>query len=160
MTEATQFTVAEVHLHFAKSINGRVWELLGKAGRSQAESEEMLYAAYASTYHWLYAGTLVHRQRGEWLISHVYVVLGNAQEAVRHAERCRALTEAHRAEMKDFDIAFAYEGLARAQALAGDQVEARRFLELAQRAGEAIANAEDRSIFTGDFKGGDWYGLK
>ena len=133
---------------------------MGKDERSGAEDDEMLYAAHACTYHWLYAGTAVHQQRGEWLISHVYVELGNAQEALRHAERCHALTEAHRDEMEDFDVAYAYEGLARAHALGGSLEEARPWHERAEQAGAAIADDEDREIFSGDLEGGDWYGLK
>lgn len=40
-------------------------------------------AAHASIYHWLHAGTEVHHQRGEWLISKVQAVLGNGTEALR-----------------------------------------------------------------------------
>jgi hypothetical protein len=37
--------------------------------------------------------------------------------------------------MKDFDIAYAFEGMARAQAMLGDQRLAKEFLVLAQQAG-------------------------
>ena len=97
-------------------------------------------AAHASHYHWLKAGTAVHQQRSEWLISHVYAELGLAEEALRHAQRCLALTEAHRAEMEDFDRAYAYEAMARANALAGNTDEAAKFIELAETAGETIAD--------------------
>ena len=119
MNEESKLSIAEAHLHFARQINGRVWALMDKDKRTQAENDEMLYAAHACTYHWLHAGTAVHQQRGEWLISHVHGALDNAREALRHAERCLALTEACKGEMQDFDIAYAYEGLARAHAQAG-----------------------------------------
>jgi len=77
MDETSRFTVEEAHQYFAKTLNGRVWELLQRFGRSQAEDDEMLYAAYACTYHWKFAGTVVHQQRGEWLISRVQVALGH-----------------------------------------------------------------------------------
>jgi hypothetical protein len=120
----------------------------------------MLYAAYACAYHWRFAGTAVHQQRGEWLISRVHVELGHSGEALRHAERCFELTESNKDLMKDFDIAYAYEGLARACALTGDRSRASEFFDLAQKAGNAIADEEDRSIFKGDFTGGEWYGLR
>lgn len=160
MSDETKFTVEEAHLHFAKKINGRVWELLGKEGRTEAENDEMLYAAHACTYHWLQVGTPVHQQRGEWLISHVHVVLGNSIQALDHARRCFELTEANREEMKDFDIAYAYEGLARANALAGKTEEASKWYEKAQQAGKAILDEEDRETFLGDFENGNWYDLK
>jgi hypothetical protein len=105
-------------------------------------------------------GTAVHQQRGEWLISHVHVVLGHGNEALRHAQRCFELTESNRSLMQDFDIAYAFEGMARAQAMLGDHRVAKEFLLLAEQAGNAIANEEDKEIFMGDFDGGQWYGLR
>ena len=114
MEETKTFTLEEAHQHFAKSINGRVWELLEKSSRTESENDEMLHAAHACTYHWKFVGNVVHQQRGEWLISHVHVVLGHAKEALRHAERCFEITQLNKVLMKDFDIAYAFEGIARA----------------------------------------------
>jgi hypothetical protein len=160
MNETRTYTIDEAHEYFAKSINGRVWELLQKPSRSPSEDGEMLHAAHACTYHWQFVGTAVHQQRGEWLISHVHAVLGHGNEALRHAQRCFELTELNRSLMQDFDIAYAFEGMARAQAMLGDHRIAKEFLVLAQQAGEAIANEEDKSIFLGDFDAGNWYGLR
>jgi hypothetical protein len=160
MDETRTFTLDEAHQYFAQSSNGRVWELLQKQERSQAENDEMLHAAHACAYHWKFVGAPVHQQRGEWLLSHVHVMLGHAPEAVRHAERCFELTESHKDFMKDFDIAYAFEGMARAHAMIGDQKLAEEFLVLAQQAGSPIADEEDRSIFMGDFDGGPWFGLR
>lgn len=80
----------------------------------------MLHASHASLYHWLQVGTGSHHQRGEWMIAHVLTVLGNGNEAVRHANRCLELTEAHSDLMEDFDLAYAYEAMARSTALAGN----------------------------------------
>jgi hypothetical protein len=160
MDETRTYTLHEAHEYFAKSINGRVWELLEKTDRSQSENEEMLYAAHACTYHWKFVGTAMNQQRGEWLIGRVHVVLGHAPEALRHAERCFELTKSHKELMKDFDLAYAFEGLARAHAMLGDHKMAEEFITLAEQAGNAIANEEDKSIFMGDFDGGPWYGLR
>lgn len=160
MDPTKTFTLDEAYKYFAKSINGGVWELLQKPHRSQEEEDELLHGAHASTYHWRFAGTAVHQQRGEWLISRVHVVLGHGNEALRHAQRCFELTEANRGLMQDFDIAYAFEGMARAQAMLGDHKLAEEFLMLAEQAGKAIADEEDRSIFMGDFDGGPWFGLR
>lgn len=160
MGEDPKMTQDEAQLKFAKKINGRVWELLEKTERSPSEDEEMVHAAHASLYHWLYAGSAVHHQRGAWMIARVQTVLGNAPEALRNARRCLELTEQHGDEMKDFDLAFAYEGLARAYALAGNRKEAENYLQLARQAGDKIADEEDRKIFFDDFEGGDWFGVQ
>lgn len=160
MDHEKTYTIAEAHKYFAQSTNGRVWELLQKPSRSQAENDEMLHAAHACAFHWRFAGTAVHQQRGEWLISHVHAVLRQSREALRHAERCFEWTESHREMMKDFDIAYAFEGLARAHAMMGDHHVAQEFFDLAGQAGRAIANEEDRAIFMGDFEQGPWSGLR
>ncbi len=160
MDETKTYTLDEAHEHFAKSANGRVWELLQKHDRSPSENDEMLHAAHASIYHWKFVGSAIHQQRGEWLISHVHVVLGHANEALRHAERCFELTQTNKEIMQDFDIAYAFEGLARAHAMLGDQKMAEEFLYLAEQAGNRIVNKEDRSIFMSDFDGGEWYGFR
>jgi len=160
MEEPKTYTLDEAHLQFAKSLNGQVWELLQKANRSASEDELMVHAAHASCYHWLKAGTGLHHQRGEWLIAHVYTELGMAEPALWHAQRCLELTNEYSDLGKDFDRAYAYEGMARAYALKKSRDEALKYLDLAKKAGEVIANAEDKSIFMGDFNGGNWYSLK
>jgi hypothetical protein len=42
----------------------------------------------------------------------------------------------------------------------GDHKMAEEFLVLAEQAGKAIADEEDKSIFMSDFDGGNWYGLR
>jgi hypothetical protein len=160
MSEIERYTLDEAHKEFAKGANGQVWQLLGRSERSPAENEEMEFAAFASLYHWLYVGTEVHRQRGEWLIAHVYTVLGNANLAIKHASRCLGLTEEYKGQMEDFDIAYAYEGVARANALGGDGEVARKYLEMAKAAGEAIADSQSKEIFVGDLESGEWYGVR
>lgn len=78
----------------------------------------MLHAAHACTYRWKFVGAAVQRQRGKWLISHVHALVEHSAEALRHAERSFELTESNKDMMQHFDIAYAYEGLARAYALA------------------------------------------
>jgi hypothetical protein len=160
MEETKTLTLEEAHKHFARSINARVWELLQKTSRSPDENDEILHAAHACTYHWKFVGNAVNQQRGEWLISHVHVVLGHANEALRHAEKCFEITQSHKDLMQDFDVAYAFEGIARAQAMLGDEKIAREFYDLAGQAGGAIADQEDRSIFMSDFNSGDWFGLR
>ena len=112
MEEKHSYTLKEAEQYFAKALNGEVWELLGKADRTALDDERMLYAAYASCYHWLQAGTGAHQERGEWLIAHVCTVLGLKDEALRHASRCLELTQQHPDLMKDFDVAYGFEAMA------------------------------------------------
>lgn len=148
-----------LHRQLAAALNGEVWNLLGKAERRVDEDWQMIHAAHASHYHWLHAGTIVHEQRGEWLIARVYVTLGHVEPALRHAERCLELSEAHAAEMKDFDMAYAYEGLARACALKGERDRAAALKSKARELGDRIDDPESKEIFDGDFRSGNWHGV-
>lgn len=156
MNDEKQLTLEEAHRHFAVQLNGETWALLDKTERTPEENERMVYAVFASGYHWLRVGTPLNWQRSEWLIARVYGVLGRVEEGLRHARRCLELTEAHPDLMEDFDFAFAYEGMARALALAGQRDEAKEYHEKAAAAGKQIADAEDRQIFEADFQSGNW----
>ena len=160
MSEAEKtYTLAEAHNEFAVKLNGRVWELLGEQDRTQLQNDELLYAAYGSCYHWLQIGTGVNQQRGEYLIAKAHLSLDNPAEALRHAERVLELTEAHKEELQDFDVGYAYEIMARALAMNGDKDQAGKYKQLARQAGDEIANAEDKKWFDADFEGGEWFGL-
>jgi len=159
MSEVQPTADRRLHESLAKQINGEVWSLLDKPDRTVEEDERLVLAAHASAYHWLYAGTPVHRQRGEWMLAHVHTVLSRESPARHHARRCLALTETFAAEMKDFDVAYAYEAVARAEALGEDSEPARRYLHLAEAQGARIADEEDRTIFLADLQRGPWFGV-
>jgi hypothetical protein len=160
MTEEKTYTEQEAHRHFAASANGRVWGLLEKSDRTRAEDELMIYAAHASCYHWLQVGTGLHHQRAEWMIARTFAEIGVGDAALRHARRCQELTEQHADLMEDFDRAYAFEAMARANAVAGNRAEASRYLTLADEAGQAITDSEGKKFFLGDLDSGDWHGLK
>ncbi|UCF70563.1 MAG: hypothetical protein JSW49_10260 [candidate division WOR-3 bacterium] len=157
MKDADKETL-EWHKRFAVGCNNRVWSLLAKETRSDEESEEMVHAAHASYYHWSKIGEPVNFQRGEWLISHVYAVLERSEQALHHAVKCLTLTEAHK--FMDFDLAYAYEAMARAYAAAHSTTEAKKYLDLARKAGESIKREEDRKIFFSDLEKGPWFGIE
>ena len=122
------------------------WRLI----ETREDDDRLLHVAHASRYHWGEAEECKPENlaRGEWLVSRVYTVLGRAEPAIWHARRCLELCEAN--GIGDWDLAYAYEALARAHALAGDG-EAEQWKSKAREAGDAIADAEDREHFDEDF---------
>ena len=126
----------------------RTWALMEKPDR---DPDELLHSAHASAYHWMQAGgTAANRARSEWQCSRVYAVLGRAEPALHHARRCLELCEAHPDEVEEFDLPFAYEALARAHAVAGDEAESRSWLARAREAGKRIADEDDRVLLDSD----------
>jgi hypothetical protein len=95
---------------------------------------------------------LANAARSHWQIARVYSTLGRGEPAVWHARRCLALAEAAvgAGVADDWDVPAALEGLARAQAMAGEQAEAARTRERAREAVAAIADPEDRELIEQD----------
>jgi hypothetical protein len=160
MSDEKDYSEADVHRFFAVQYHGRTWELLDKAERSSEENECLADYAHASLAHWRVAGTAVHYQRGIWLLSRVYAVLGDPELALLYARRVLELTEEHLDVLEKFDQAFAFECMARAHALAGNVVEAQIYLKSAQQAGEEIPDKEDREVFFRELNGGDWNDIR
>ena len=160
MSDEKTYTVAQAQYYFAVDFHRKTWEMLEKPGRTRFDDVRMLDYAHASLAHWRTTGTAVRQQRGEWLISRVHAVLGDGAQALKHAQLCHELLESNKDEMEDFDFAFAYEAIARAYAVNGDKADALKFIEKAQKAGEAIQELADRETFFADFNGGEWNGVK
>ena len=157
--EEDQYTLDEANRKFAVLSNNRAWELLETDPRTSEQDAEMLLAGQASLYHWQRTGKEVNIQRAWWLLAHIHTVLGQGDAASACARTCQEWTARFPQEMKDFDLAYAMEGLARAEALAGHKEQAAEYYRLARTAGNEISDPEDMDIFERDFSGGNWYGL-
>jgi hypothetical protein len=124
------------------------WTLLEKEDRTQRDTDRMIDAAHASRFFWEEIGEPVHHARGEWQISRTYAVAGRAEPALYHAQRCLELCQRH--GIGDFDLAYAFEALARAQAVAGDADSATDYAQQASGAAERIADGADRELLLSD----------
>jgi hypothetical protein len=140
----------EEHKRFAVNLFNLTWSLLGKKDRTREDEDKMIHAAHASRYHWGEIGTPLEFERGEWQISRVYSVLGRSEPALFHAQRCLDICTEN--DIGDFDIAFAYEAMARALSIAEDKAECKKNLQLARRAGENIRKKEDKDYFLSELK--------
>lgn len=138
------------HRQLGVDLYNDTWKLLEKQNRTRADDDEMLNATHASAYHWsraVGAGTW-NAARSQWQISRVNAVLGLGDAAVYHAERC--LEHCTQNGIGDWDLASAYEALARANRVAGNDAEYRRNLELGREALAQIADEEDREHIAED----------
>jgi len=134
----------------AVDLFNHTWTLLETADRTPEQDDEMTHAAHASRYHWgeIEDGQPVHLARGEWQCSRVYAVLGRAEPALWHAGRCLAIVES--AGIADFDLAAAYEAMARASLAAADLEAVAAWKARATAALDGIADKDDREIIEGD----------
>ncbi len=157
--EDEKHTTSEWHRKMAAQLYNQTWNLLDKKERTVEENDEMIHSAHSSRYHWgavVAAGKdpnagPINLERGEWQISRVYSVLKRHEPALYHAQRCLDICKAN--NIGDFDIAFAYEAVARAYSLISDKKdELQKYLDLAKEAGERIEKKEDKDYFLGELK--------
>jgi len=141
---------AATHRQLGVDLYNSTWTLLEKADRTPAETDEMIHRAHASRWHWGQVGEQVNFARGEWLCSRVYAVLGRGEPAVWHARRCIEINEA--AGQGDWDIAAAYEAMARALLVSGDAAGAAEWKARGVAALDGIAEADDREAIEKDLE--------
>jgi hypothetical protein len=135
----------ETHKALAVELFNLTWTLIDQEAKNPSEIDRMIHAAHASRYHWEIAGEPVNIARGEWQISRVYALCQRTEPCLYHAKRCLKVT--HDNDLKDFDLAFAYEAMARAYDLAGDADERAKYLSLAEEAGAEISDPGDQEYF-------------
>jgi GNAT superfamily N-acetyltransferase len=137
-----------LHRKLAADLFNGTWTLLDKPDRTPDDDVLMIHMAHASAYHWLQAGAPENVARSHWQCARMYSVLGRPEPAVYHARLVLDVCE--RNHIGDMDLAFAYEALARAYAVAGDPAESARWLALARGASADIADDEDRELLLSD----------
>jgi DNA-binding transcriptional MerR regulator len=144
-------SVTDARLLAAQLFN-ETWRLLEQEDRAGDDDDRMIHAAHASRYHWGQVPGVepARLARGEWIISRVYSVLERTEPALHHARRALHLCQEN--GVADFDLAFAYEALARAHAVAKDAAAARRHTDQALAAGEDISEPADREILLADLE--------
>ncbi|WP_421732214.1 MerR family transcriptional regulator [Cellulomonas sp.] len=146
----TQPSTAHDERRLAVDLFNGVWRLLENEDRTVEDDDRMVHMAHASRYHWGQVGAPENRSRGEWQVSRVYSVLGRVEPALHHAQRGLEICQAH--GIADWDLAYAYESLARAHAVAGDKDQARSWTEQALAAAEEIAQDDDRELLLSDLE--------
>jgi DNA-binding transcriptional MerR regulator len=140
------------HRTLGVDLFNKTWNLMGKPTRTPEEDDEMIHCAHASAYHWQQVGTRANRARSEWQCSRVHAILGQSELALHHARRCHEIAAANEdGSMEDWDLAGAYEALARAHLTAGHREEAAHWARLGRETTAALADEDERKVFEADF---------
>jgi hypothetical protein len=154
MANTNQFTQTELEKQYAIKYNKQAWDLLGQEERDDQDDALMVHAAHCSYLYWLNAGNELNHQRGAWLLARVYAEVGDGKLALYFASECQRLTEQYQAQMQDFDLVYAEESLARANAAMHNFDEAKTHYQLAQVAAEHVADQGDKDLALSDLAGG------
>lgn len=150
MANPADFDVLVGHRYFSVECFNRAWDLLDKTVRTPAEDEEMLHLGMASLWHWHQRSdcTDTNLSVGYWQVSRIYAVLGHADNARHHAERCLDVSRGE--GIPPFYLGYAYEALARAEMVAGNADGMAASLQEAQRVAETVPDAEARKTLQDD----------
>ncbi len=142
MSTEDKMTTQEFHKKMAVETNNGIWPVLDNPNPTQDELATALDMAHASRYHWGLVGKRINLARADYMISRVASAMKRAEPALFHARRCLQITQEEGAG--DWDLAFAYEALTRAIAVAGDKVQYKKHMELAKKAVLNVKEEEDR----------------
>ena len=134
-----------MHKKMAVDLFNQTWNYLNSNTRNEEDNFLMIHTAHASLYHWYQVGDVLNLARGEWMISHVYGILQLGESALYHGKR--SLTLCLENAIHDFDLAFAYETIARAYKAMNHMIDYTHYYDLALEAGESIQKDEDREYF-------------
>ena len=145
-----KLTIEEWHKKEAVDNFNGTWDLIDKDNRTHEEMIDMLHKAHASRYHWGKIGTPLEFLRGEWQISRVYAISAMAESAILHGKESLRLCREN--SIGDFDLAFAYEAIARAYNIIKDTENVEHYLAKAHEAANEIQKPEDREYLISELQ--------
>lgn len=150
MPTKPDFDLAAAHKFFAAQCFNQAWDLIDKVDRSPEEDRLMEALSQASIYHWLQREDCSRQSLsvGYWQASRIQAILGNAPEALRHAQVCLAYS----AGLAPFYIGYAHEAITRAQVLAGDTVAASEHIQTAIELANRVEEQGERDALLADLK--------
>ncbi|MBD3157983.1 MAG: hypothetical protein GF309_04280 [Candidatus Lokiarchaeota archaeon] len=148
MTDDDKLSIEEFHKEIAVETNNAIWPILDKEDPSEGELEDALDMAHTSRYHWKKIGKPINLARADYMISRVASAMGRAESALHHAKRCLEITKD--TGVGDWDLAFAYEAMARAYAVAKDKEKFKEYREYAKEAISDIDSEQDKEIVRGE----------
>ncbi len=141
----TSLSLQEWHRKQAIENFNTTWDYIDKKDRTQEDNINMIHTTHASRFHWGKIGTPLNFARGEWQISRVYSLLEMSEGALYHAKLSLELCLKN--DIKDFDLAFGYEAVARAYMVSKDEDKMKKYLMLAKEASENIEKEDDKKYF-------------
>ena len=139
-------TDKEFHRKVAAECFNRTWDYLEQKNRSLDDDQMMLNLAHASRYHWSLIGKPWNFTTGDWQISRVYAALNQPDLALSFAKKALETSQKHNLSER---LISAYEGMARAHAVATEYPFAREFVSKAREQLHAVSlDDEDRKIYS------------
>ena len=150
MAEKNDLDRKAAHKYFSVNCFNKAWDLIDKTDRTLAEDEDMIRLNLASHYHWTQRDdyTPTNASIGHWQTSRIYALLGQTENAKRYGQLCLEASQAE--DVPPFFLGYAFEALARAEAVGGDRENSEEFINKAKAAAEKIEKSQDRQQLLDD----------
>jgi len=152
MSKTPDFDMSTVHRYFSADCFNKTWDLLDKNTRSTMEDEEMVWLSMTSLWHWTQRGdcTSQNLSIGYWLISRVFAVIGQVDNARRYGQLC--LESSQGESVLPFYRGYAYEALARAEHLAKNLEKMHEYNNKAHEVAEILPDPEEKQQLLNDLE--------
>ena len=145
-----EFNLEAAHHFFAAPCFNAAWDLIEKPNRTAEEDEQMLRLSLASHWHWTQRNDYSAKTQSTayWQTARIYALLGQADNARHYAQLC--LQASQNQDIAPFYLAYAYEALARAEAVAGNKQEMTRYLDEAHQIATTITESNSKQQLLAD----------
>jgi hypothetical protein len=123
MGKKLDFDIQAAHKYFSAECFNRAWDYIDKPIRNKREEDLMLQLSLASLWHWTQRkdSTSTNLSVGYWQVSRVYALLRQAENSKHYGELCLEVSLGE--DVLPFYRGYAYEALARAEMVAGNEDE-------------------------------------
>lgn len=148
MNHPPPFDTARANQVFASDCFNRTWALLDQTNRSEQDDEQMTLLSLTSLWHWTQRDDCTDQTLsvGYWLVSRVYAVLQQADNASHYAQRCLSVSQS----LPPFYQGYAHEAIARALSLQGNTKQQSYHQSEARQLAAQITDSEERSMLEKD----------
>jgi hypothetical protein len=142
------FDRLKAHQYFSADCFNRAWQLIEKPDRTRGEDEQMIGLTHSSLWHWTQREDCTKKNLsiGYWQLARIYTIVGRPVEAKHYAQLCLE----HSQHEEPFFLGYAYEALARAEKLAGNDAIASECRATAAHLAETVQDAEERKLLMDD----------
>lgn len=150
MDKIPGFDLNDAHRYFSAECFNRAWDYIDKPIRTPEEDQSMLLLGLASLWHWTQHldVTPANLSVGYWQVARIYTLLGQAGMARQYGQLCLKASQSEGS--LPFHLGYAYEALARAEALAGERSKADEYLRLAKQVSEKMSDPDTRQQLLND----------
>lgn len=144
------FDLAGAHRYFSAACFDQAWTLMEKPDRTEEENEEMIRLSLASLWHWTQREDCTDQNLsvGCWQTSRICAILGQSRNARRYGRI--SLEAARKGRVPPFYVAYAFEALARAECIAGNQQKMNEYLADAHRYAESVEDDKEKQMLRDD----------